>query len=48
VFPRPAFALRWRLKLFELLCDLHRIRPIGVSRHDFSLLEAAPVDGTTA
>jgi flavin-dependent dehydrogenase len=48
VFPRPIFALRWRLLLFHLLVVLNRRFRLGTPREPFSLLaedageEAAP------
>ena len=39
VFPRPAFALRWRMRLMELLVFLNRFLPIVPRRRRFSLLE---------
>jgi flavin-dependent dehydrogenase len=38
VFPRPAFSLRWRLRLFELLVRLNRSFPLVTRRERFSLL----------
>jgi flavin-dependent dehydrogenase len=43
VFPRPAFALRWRLQLFYLLQKLNRRVPLVPRRNRFSLLKAASV-----
>lgn len=37
VFPRPAFALRWRLRLLELLVRIHRFLPLAPRREPFSL-----------
>ncbi|MCC6660291.1 MAG: tryptophan 7-halogenase [Phycisphaerales bacterium] len=43
VFPRPVFALRWRLRLFKTLLDIHeRIRPLVPKQPNFSLLTAGP------
>jgi 2-polyprenyl-6-methoxyphenol hydroxylase-like FAD-dependent oxidoreductase len=45
VFPRPARALRWRLRLFELFIRIHRLIPLVPRRRRFSLLaqeDAAP------
>ncbi|HEY2589261.1 MAG TPA: NAD(P)/FAD-dependent oxidoreductase [Tepidisphaeraceae bacterium] len=44
VFPRPAFALRWRLQLFYLLQKLNRRVPLVPRRNRFSLLEASALD----
>jgi 2-polyprenyl-6-methoxyphenol hydroxylase-like FAD-dependent oxidoreductase len=38
VFPRPVFALRWRMKLFELLVALNRWFPLATRRERFSLM----------
>jgi flavin-dependent dehydrogenase len=38
VFPRPPFALRWRLRLFELFVRLNRRLPLVPRRERFSLL----------
>jgi flavin-dependent dehydrogenase len=40
VFPRPAFSLRWRLRLLEWLVRIHRFVPLGSRRERFSLFEA--------
>lgn len=40
VFPRPVFALRWRLRLLEWLVRINRFVPLGQRRERFSLLEA--------
>lgn len=41
VFPRPAFRLRWRLRLFEALLAVHeRVAPLVPRRGRFSLLAA--------
>jgi hypothetical protein len=46
VFPRPVFALRWRMKLFELLVTLNRWFPLAPRRERFSLLaEPEPAAG---
>jgi flavin-dependent dehydrogenase len=37
VFPRPAFALRWRLKLLDLFVRLNRYLPLVPRRRRFSL-----------
>jgi 2-polyprenyl-6-methoxyphenol hydroxylase-like FAD-dependent oxidoreductase len=38
VFPRPAFALRWRFKLLNFFVWVNRIFPIATRRQPFSLL----------
>ena len=43
VFPRPIFALRWRLQLFYALQWLNRRWPLVPRRNRFSLLEAKPI-----
>jgi flavin-dependent dehydrogenase len=43
VFPRPAFALRWRLKVFEQLVWLNQRFPLVPRRGRFSLFNAEPV-----
>lgn len=48
VFPRPRFALRWRLQLFFLLVRLNRYLPLVPRRPRFSLLAAAPGDAAAA
>ena len=52
VFPRPAFALRWRFQLLELFAWINRYIPIAPRRERFSLLAgpAPPADaaGETA
>lgn len=49
VFPQPVFRLRWRLKLFELLLEVHeRIRPLVPHRPRFSLLAAEPAPSARA
>jgi flavin-dependent dehydrogenase len=60
VFPRPAFALRWRLWLFFLLVRVHRWLPVVPRREPFSLfspeaeatagvsIEASPVKTATS
>lgn len=40
VFPRPPFALRWRLALFELFVRLNRRFPLAQRRGRFSLLDS--------
>jgi flavin-dependent dehydrogenase len=44
VFPRPAFALRWRLWLFWFYIQVQRFFPIVPRRANFSLLRNRPVD----
>ena len=41
VFPRPAFALRWRLRLFEILMRVQPLVPLVPRRPEFSLFEHA-------
>jgi len=41
-FPRPPFALRWRLRLFELFVRLNRRFPLVPRRERFSLLASEP------
>ncbi len=49
VFPRPVFALRWRLLLFHLLVVINRRFRLGTQREPFSLLaEDAPEDPAPA
>lgn len=50
VFPRPAFALRWRLRLFELFVILQRRFELAPHREPFSLFAASaePVDDAAA
>ncbi len=43
VFPRPTFAMRWRLALMELFHRLQSRFAVAERRETFSLLEAAPV-----
>jgi len=43
VFPRPSFALRWRLDMLHLLTALHRIVPLAPRLKRFSILAAQPV-----
>lgn len=38
VYPRPSFALRWRLRLLELMVQLNRFAPLAPRRERFSLL----------
>jgi flavin-dependent dehydrogenase len=38
-FPRPSFALRWRMKLLELLVHLNRYVPLVPRRKRFSLVD---------
>lgn len=40
VFPKPRFAIRWRLRLFELIVRLHRRRSLVPNRASFSLLSS--------
>lgn len=40
VFPKPSFAVRWRMRLFELFVKLQRYHAIAPRREDFSLLDA--------
>lgn len=40
VFPRPVFALRWRLRVLEWLVRINKLIPLGERRERFSLLEA--------
>jgi flavin-dependent dehydrogenase len=42
VFPRPAFATRWRLQLFHVLLGIHERWPLVPSRKRFSLMAAQP------
>lgn len=42
VFPRPAYCLRWRLRLFELFRVLNRYLPLVPRRNRFSLLATSP------
>jgi len=45
VFPRPTFALRWRLRLFEFLMKVNRWLPLVPRRKPFSLLHNSdPID----
>jgi flavin-dependent dehydrogenase len=44
VFPRPAWCLRWRLRLFELCVYLNRFLPLVPRRARFSLLTSEPVE----
>jgi flavin-dependent dehydrogenase len=48
VFPRPAFALRWRLGLFYLFQRLNRHVPLVPRRNRFSLLSSAPAQDSRA
>jgi hypothetical protein len=43
VFPRPVFAQRWRLLLFELCMQMNRWIPMVPRRETHSLLDATPV-----
>lgn len=43
VFPRPAFALRWRLRMFEQFVRINRRFPLVPRRGRFSLFNAEPV-----
>jgi flavin-dependent dehydrogenase len=42
VFPRPPFALRWRMWLFEACLHLNKYLPLVPRRHSFSLFDAEP------
>jgi flavin-dependent dehydrogenase len=42
VFPKPAFALRWRLKLFEMCMRINARLALVPQRKKFSLLESTP------
>ena len=42
VFPRPAFAVRWRLKMFEQIVRFNRRFPVARRRGRFSLFNAEP------
>jgi flavin-dependent dehydrogenase len=44
VFPRPAWCLRWRLRLFELCVRLNEYLPLVPRRKRFSLLATEPVE----
>jgi 2-polyprenyl-6-methoxyphenol hydroxylase-like FAD-dependent oxidoreductase len=44
VFPRPAWCLRWRLRLFELCVRLNQYLPLVPRRRRFSLLATEPVE----
>ena len=46
VFPKPAFALRWRLKLFELCMRIHKRIALVPRRTQFSLLDAPEAHAT--
>jgi flavin-dependent dehydrogenase len=41
VFPRPSFALRWRLKLLELMVFVQGFVPLAPRRKRFSLIDGA-------
>jgi 2-polyprenyl-6-methoxyphenol hydroxylase-like FAD-dependent oxidoreductase len=43
VFPRPVWALRWRMRLFELFMIAQRYFPLVPHRSDFSLMSEKPV-----
>ncbi len=43
VFPKPRFALRWRLRVFEWIVRLHARRPLVPQRKAFSLLSQETV-----
>jgi flavin-dependent dehydrogenase len=45
VFPRPPFALRWRLKLFELCMRLNAHFPLVPRRKKFSLFDSETYSG---
>jgi hypothetical protein len=40
VFPKPAFALRWRVRLFELFVAIQKYFPLAPRRETHSLLAA--------
>lgn len=42
VFPKPPFCLYWRLKLFDLLMFINKIKPLVPRRREFSLLDSSP------
>jgi 2-polyprenyl-6-methoxyphenol hydroxylase-like FAD-dependent oxidoreductase len=42
VFPRPVWALRWRMWLFELCMQLNKVLPMVPRRNNFSLLMETP------
>ena len=44
VFPRPPWALRWRMRLFELCVFLQQYVPLVPRRARFSLMNEHPVD----
>ncbi|MDB5319557.1 MAG: hypothetical protein JWN40_1188 [Phycisphaerales bacterium] len=44
VFPRPAWCLRWRLRLFDLCVCLNQYLPLVPRRKRFSLLATEPVE----
>jgi flavin-dependent dehydrogenase len=44
VFPRPAWSLRWRLRLFEFFVWLNKRIPLVTRRPEFSLLATEPVE----
>jgi hypothetical protein len=39
VFPRPPFAVRWRVKLLDFFAFVNRFVPLAQRRERFSLLE---------
>jgi flavin-dependent dehydrogenase len=43
VFPRPAFSIRWRLRLFDFFCFAQRLFPFQPRRERWSLLAGAVV-----
>lgn len=43
VFPRPAFSVRWRLRLFDLFCFAQRLFPFQPRRERWSLLSQSVV-----
>lgn len=43
VFPKPVWALRWRMRLFELCVIINRHFPLVTRRREFSLLKNEPV-----
>jgi flavin-dependent dehydrogenase len=48
VFPRPVWALRWRLHVFHLLVRVQQYLPIVPRRAEFSLLDEVESDATPA
>jgi flavin-dependent dehydrogenase len=45
VFPKPVWALRWRLWFYHLCVRVQEIVPIVPRRREFSLLKTSPVEG---